>query len=336
MRFYFFLSSRLVKTILVVFVIFLSMQLLWAQNPDLVLTEEEREERLKDYNNIFPIWGKKAIEKGFDLPYPVGLNIIGLYMDQDILINNLGLSTGNNPIQPMDSIKFDNAISKVGTFNGRLDVWVFPFLNVYGLLGKGWSTTIVKIAEPVEFESELKQDGNYYGIGLTGAFGIKRNWLSVDVNWSWTELEKLNEPVRARILGLRFGRTIKLDKSKRIAFWVGAMNQKFALTSTGSVLLSEVIPPELSGKLEGYENSDWYINLKPPQQDFVDGVVQAIEDKNLSSLTVNYSLDKAASHPWNMLLGSNFDLNKHWAIRAEVGLIKRMSFFLNLNYRFEL
>lgn len=336
MNFVWLRSLRLMKVLMVVIVMLLSMQHIWAQNPDLALTQEEREERLKDYNNIFPIWGKKVIERGFDLPYPVGLNLNGLYMNQDILIGNLGLSTGDNPLQDVEFITFDNAISKITTANARLDVWLFPFLNVYGFLGKGWSTTIVKIAEPVAFESELKQVGNYYGFGLTGAIGIKRNWLSVDVNWSWTDLEKLEKPVRGRVLGLRLGRTIKLDKTKKLAFWVGAMNQKFETESNGSVLLSEVLPPDISDRFDDYENSDWYNELRPPQQGVVDEIVQAIRDKNLGSLTVNYGLDKAPAYPWNMLIGSNFEINKHWQVRAEVGLIHRTSFFINLNYRFEL
>lgn len=322
--------------LVVVFVLFLSMQTIWAQQPDLALTEEEREERLKDYNNIFPIWGKKAIEKGFDLPFPVGLNLIGLYMNQDIVISNLGLSTGDDPTQLMDFIVFDNAISKISTANARLDVWILPFLNVYGLFGKGWSTTTVKIAEPVAFETELKQAGNYYGIGFTGAFGIKKNWLSVDTNWTWTDLEKIDKPVRANVISLRWGRTLELGEKTKAAFWVGAMRQKLALTTTGSVLLSEVLPPEIGGNLEDYQNSDWYQGLPPPQQGVVDGIVQALQDKNLGSTTVNYSLDKAPAYPWNMILGGQFELNKHWQLRAEVGFIKRMSFFINLNYRFEL
>ncbi|HSE67979.1 MAG TPA: hypothetical protein VLB12_13415, partial [Gemmatimonadales bacterium] len=62
-----------------------------AQNPDLALTQEERDSVLKDYHNIFPLWGRKAVERGFDLPKPLGLNVIGLYMNQGIEITDLGL-----------------------------------------------------------------------------------------------------------------------------------------------------------------------------------------------------------------------------------------------------
>ena len=41
-----------------------------AQNPDLALSKAERDSILAHYKNRFPIWGRKAIERGFDLPYP--------------------------------------------------------------------------------------------------------------------------------------------------------------------------------------------------------------------------------------------------------------------------
>jgi hypothetical protein len=57
-----------------------------AQNPDLALTPAERDSILATYDQIFPIWGRKAIERGFLLPLPVGLNINSFYMDQGVAL----------------------------------------------------------------------------------------------------------------------------------------------------------------------------------------------------------------------------------------------------------
>ena len=100
------------------------------QNADLSLTQAQRDSILKDYDNIFPIWGRKAIERGFDLPYPVGINLNFLYMHQDITIGELGLSVNENPTQPVDFISFDKADSRISTVNSRFDLWLFPFLSV--------------------------------------------------------------------------------------------------------------------------------------------------------------------------------------------------------------
>src|SRR6476659_8495382 len=77
-----------------------------AQNPDLALSKAERDSILAHYHNRFPIWGRKAIERGFDLPYPVGLSVNGVWANQNIDIKNLSLSTGDNPVLPIEIVKF--------------------------------------------------------------------------------------------------------------------------------------------------------------------------------------------------------------------------------------
>ena len=43
-----------------------------AQNPDLILSKAQRDSILATYDNVFPIWGRKAIEKGLICPIPPG------------------------------------------------------------------------------------------------------------------------------------------------------------------------------------------------------------------------------------------------------------------------
>jgi len=125
------------KRIITIFVMFLLLVLFgnesYAQsgNPDLNLTQAERDSILKNYDSFFPIWGKKVIEKGFDLPFPYGANIIYFYMNQGINLDNFGLSFGDNPINPIDWIKFKDTKTVVNTVNARFDFWLFPFLNLY-------------------------------------------------------------------------------------------------------------------------------------------------------------------------------------------------------------
>ena len=139
-----------------------------AQNPDLILSKAERDSVLKNYHNRFPIWGRKAIERGFDLPYPAGVSVNVVYAEQDIKLSDLGLSTGSNPTVPVDFIKFGRVHAPVFTGNVRGDLWLFPFLNVYAMAGGARVTTDVTIAEPVQFNTKVDQNGQYAGFGLTG------------------------------------------------------------------------------------------------------------------------------------------------------------------------
>ena len=327
------MSVKLINMGLVLFVFWSNS--VAQQNPDLALTPAERDSILKDYDNIFPIWGKQAIAKGFDLPHSAGINLNYLYMNQDIAISDMGLSVNQNPTQPVDFITFDKADSRISTVNSRFDVWLFPFLSVYGMLGRAASQTKVKIKEPIAFESSADFTGNYYGLGFTTAIGVYQNWLSFDMNWAWTDLDKLNEPVRSRIFGIRYGRTIKLSGHKKMSFWIGTMNQKLLNTTTGTVLLSEVLPPDLGDQLADYQNSDWYLNLDPRQQAGVDVIMDKILN-NSGDNSVNYSLEKQPDQPWNFLIGGQYEPNKNWQLRSEVGFLGRFSVLLSANYRFNL
>lgn len=318
----------------------LSAGSLEAQNPDFVLTQAQRDSILKDYDNIFPIWGRKVIEKGFEMPKPFGLNVMGLGVNQGIKIDDLGLSTGSNPVVPVDFITFGDNQSKVITANVRAELWVLPFLNVYAIGGSAKANTTVEITAPVAFTTSVDQNGQYAGVGLTGAMGIKRNFAVVDINWAWTKLDKLDEPVNSRVLSLRYGRNLKLKGHKRLGLWLGAMNVKFASETKGSILLSEAIPPEtidqIRNSLENIEDAPFYQDLTPAQKAIVSQLADKLLASDGSDLTVNYQLAKAPSTKWNMLAGANLDLNRSWSLRTEVGFLKRTSLLLGLAYRMDL
>jgi hypothetical protein len=56
-----------------------------------------------------------------------------------------------------------------------------------------------------------------------------------------------------------------------------------------------------------------------------------------SNSTVQYSLEKRVKDMWNFTIGSQFQLNKHWMIRAEYGFLgSRQQFIGGLQYRFGL
>ncbi len=311
-----------------------------SQNPDMRLTQTEIDSILKNYDQIFPIWGKKVVEKGFDLPYPYGANIIYFYMTQGIDMGNFGLSFGDNPLNHAwsDVIKFKDTKTVVNTVNARFDLWLFPFLNVYGLLGKGWSSTtvhptIVLPDKEIPFTSKVDQSGIYYGFGLTGAVGIKKNWLSLDMNWTWTDLELLDEPVPARITGIRYGRTIKFKKQRKMAIWIGAMHQKFQTETRGTIFLKDALPGDVIDDIVDIPNQPGFGDLPQWQQDMILKVIDGIQNK-WEMAAINYGMDKAPESPWNMLIGVNYEHTKHWHFRVEAGVIKRYSLLLNANYRF--
>jgi len=305
-----------------------------AQEPDLTAGKAERDSLLKDYHQIFPIWGRKAIERGIHMPLPLGFNIGYYHMSQDIEISNLGVGF-NKPPQPVDFITFDRANAELSLINLRVDLWVLPFLNVYGVVGSGFGHTTVKLAEPVSFTTTADFDGANAGLGLTGVYGFKNFFTVADFNHQWGFSSLLSAPVPANIFSARLGHRFRVGeprKQQRATVWVGAMYQVLKSETNGSIKLSDILPSGTDSLFNDYQNSSWYQGLGPAQKALVDEFVQRLQG-GLDTTTVNYSLNKKTADPWNMVVGGTLDVGPHWGIRWEFGFFGRKSVMLMGNYR---
>ena len=85
---------------------------------------------------------------------------------------------------------------------------------------------------------------------------------------------------------------------------------------------------------------EWYLNLSPPQQavagEIIDRVKDHFEGRDPGNGKISYQLDKKIAGPWNVVFGSQFQFNKAWMMRVEMGAFgKRSQFLLSFNYRLE-
>lgn len=300
------------------------------------------------YDYIFPILGQKVYKAGFDIPYPIGIMANYMQMKQGILIDNmqLGLKTDNQDI-PLtnvdDFIVFGDNSNTSFTANVRPDVWVFPFLNVYGLLGYGRSETTVKLVEPVELESVVDQGIRTMGLGIMGAFGIGPVWMSVDGNWTWNKPELLDKAVNVSVLGVRIGKTFTFNQhpDRNIAIWAGGMRARMASNTVGQISLIDAMPPDVWERKDQLVDNynTWYSSLRPPVQDAVDqtplpDIIDRIDQADGSAI-IRYGMDKQVLQEWNGIFGAQYQMNKRWMIRTEWGLIgDRKSALASVNYRF--
>jgi len=300
-----------------------------------------------EYNYLFPILGQGAYSKGFDIPYPVGAMANYMWMDQRLIIDNLqlGLKTDNQdiPLTPVDFIEFGENTNTSYTFNVRPDIWVLPFLNVYGIFGYGKSHTEVNLVAPVELKSIVDQEISTVGVGVLGAAGIGPIWISVDANWTWNKPELLDKPVRVNVLGMRLGHTFvfKNKPESNIALWTGGMRIEMGAETRGEIKLIDALPQETWDRRDQIVGNywDWYNNEAGPiQKEVADEILTPIVDRLEAAdgdSIIRYGLDKSAKEEWNVLFGIQYQYNKHWMLRSEAGLIgDRKSFLLSLNYRF--
>lgn len=301
---------------------------------ELGLTQAMRDSLLEDYDNIFPIMGRKALEHGVRLPAPLGLNLNYFAASQGIAISNLGLAVNDGEwVDLSDVIKFDATTSEVENVNGRVDLWVLPFLNLYGMGGYSWAKTSVAVSAPVEFTSFAEMEGSLYGCGLTAAAGLQGFWFAFDTNWAWSDLDVLDEVVRTRVLGLRVGKNYRW-RDKSVAAWVGAMKVDLDTGTQGTVRLADVfpeLPPELGDRFQ-----EWYDGLTPPQQAVVDRIRDGLEG-GAGDTEIHYRLDKAPTEPWSMAVGAQIEFSRQWQFRTEFNFLgDRTSILTNIVYRIDL
>ena len=302
------------------------------------------------YDHTFPIFGQKVYQKGFDIPYPAGLMLNYIWMKQDILITDLSLGFTNDnqdiPSTPVDFIKFGNNSNVSNMVNFRPDLWVFPFLNVYGLFGKGTSTTDVTLVAPINLTTSVEQDITTVGFGVMGAAGIGPVFMSVDANWTWSKPKLLDEAVLVNVVGLRFGHSFvfKNKPQSNIAVWVGTMYAKLSSETSGAISLNEVIPDfsettdEIVTQYDAWKESPAYDDLTIAQKAVVtnvlDPIVDGIGNANGEGV-ISYGMNKQVKQNWNGLIGAQYQLNKRFQLRTEAGVIgNRESFLVSFNYRF--
>jgi hypothetical protein len=332
-----------------------------------------------EYPYALPLLGAKAAARGYDLPYSAGIGVNYFWQESDLIIEDLFVGFNNGPMYDLDEIvRFSDAISTANAINIRPDIWLLPFLNVYGLFSKARTSTEIFAgvylpdtanvwSEVTSFSSKAEFDATGIGFGMTPTMGLGGGWLALDMNVTWQSISALDKPVMTFVFGPRFGKSFKFrnNPQSNIAFWAGAFRLHLKSETSGSLPLSEVLPIDgLQAKVdESIENvaekqiavDEWWAGLAPVEQanpvneakyetanrvlatagETLNSIDGALNDEE--SATVQYSLNKRPKDMWNFVLGSQYQINKHFMLRAEAGFLgSRKQFIGGLQYRFGL
>lgn len=300
-----------------------------------------------DYNYTFPIYGQQVYSKGFDIPYPVGImgNFMWLQQNLDFTNMQLGILTDSLDIEltPVDFIEFGDNKNTSWSVNVRPDLWVFPFLNIYAIVGYGHSRTETVITVPISFTTVVEQNIRTAGFGVLAAFGIGPLWLSMDANFTWSKPDLLDKPVQVNIVGIRVGHTFifKNRPDRNIGVWAGAMFMSMDTETVGQIQMSEAIPEDVWDRADEIVESYnvWYEGLSVPEQKVVDAtpvpdIINKIDEADGDAI-IRYGMDKQVRQKWNGTIGFQFQFDKHWQFRSEAGIIgNRKSVLASINYRF--
>ncbi|MGR5208086.1 MULTISPECIES: hypothetical protein [Vibrio] len=247
-----------------------------------------------------PIWKEKAEELGYNLPKPFGLNLSYMSMEQGINVDSIALKGVQLGPIDLDELPLEAGVGKQATdvMTLRADVWLFPFLNLYGLVGTldGYSETTVKlkVSDHTLFETpfRLDLDGYTYGGGFVLAGGYKQLFALVDASYTQTNLNVIDGAIDAIVVSPRIGYDFN-NHGIPLRFWIGAMYQN--------------VEQELSGTLK---------------------------QAGIKGLPGRFEVKQQLTSEWNTIAGMQYQINDDWYLLGEAGFGERQSIFFSLDRRF--
>ena len=258
-----------------------------------------------------PIWGVEAEARGFQIPLPFGVGVNYYHENQPFNINDLKVAVrGRHPVSVKDFAVIDRVDTEQHSAVVRLDTWIFPFLNLYGVAGHTageMNGTIGLPGIPVlgiaaqTLPLSIGYEGPTYGGGATLAGGFKvSDWRGLtlfavaDANYTITDLDFTDERLftdtkaTALVFSTRLGLRTRISENMHGAIWAGAMYQNVS-----------------------------------------DQLVGRSADSSFAFLVV-----QGPVAPWNTVIGARLEMGRHFDCMIEGGVGTRTSILGGLTFRF--
>ncbi|KMJ44376.1 hypothetical protein AB204_14590 [Xenorhabdus khoisanae] len=284
----------------------------------------------KSESRILPIWGDAARAKGYDLPEPFGASYGYMNMRQDIVVDSIKFEFTNPAyaaLKNLITINTGDTREKSESHMLKLDSWVLPFLNVYGLYGKTKGTSQTSLegiyindgSDDIQNQLDngavpfvLDFKGNTYGAGFTLAGGYNQFFAVLDTNYTRTNFDILDGDISALVISPRLGYEFVFNPlfegqgNTKVQLWAGAMYQDITQRFKGDVSKLNKLPSQISGWL---------------------GLIAAQSD-------IKFDVEQHLAHKWNNTVGARVEITRNFNILSEVGFGNRNSFFISGEFRF--
>jgi len=228
-----------------------------------------------------------------ELPRPWGISLDFYHMKQDYGIKNLDFSLPGAIIDDPSKIGVKNNLDY---YDFKVDVWLLPFLNVFGTVGKVDATTTVDFSGveitglpvPIQLgELPVEYDGTVWGAGFTLVYGTESWFTSATTTFT-----------RSSISGDFKSTVDSFSIQPRVGFirngwlgWVGGMYLDVDESHSGIFELP-------------------FIGAVP------------------------FAVDLETSNKWNYAIGSAYYFSDKANMTIELGFGKREYTLVNVNYRF--
>ncbi|TPH12152.1 hypothetical protein [Litorilituus lipolyticus] len=287
------------------------------------------------WSDFLPILGKEAREQGYLLPLPFGISLVGLTQKQPFEVSKIGLAFDGQEDSNLNDfigevVEAKNLEVSDSTLNLRLDAWILPFWNVYGLVGR----TKGKAELELDFELPIPTP-LLIAAGIGNGLNAKR-CESVELPYTGPAPGSCLLSSRGIDTTLHFEGTV-LGYGTTIAGGYGDFFGMFDMNYTEADINIAIDKSKQTvysarlgwnGKIGLFQGQIWVGAMK-----------QDIEQTlNLPVPTTDIAvvIDQHVSSPYNYLIGAQWNITEEWAVIAETNFAfsDRQQFMMQLGYRF--
>ena len=253
-----------------------------------------------EYPYFLPLLGQKAIDAGEEIPLPLGISVAYYGVQRDIDVASVSASLNDNPLQSVDQYVSFDVRTEVQSATMRLDAWLFPFLNVYGLFGGIDNTSDIRADVSIGGTNyNIRADGSFSGLttgfGVALAAGYADFFMTLDANQIYSELgDAFDTRFSGQIYTARAG-------------W--------------------------KGKVEGHNTRIW---LGATYWDTEREMTGSIDTGGVLVEKINFQVVQKPVNPGNMSIGFNYEITKKVNIVADYGFNfdDAQLLLVSLGYRF--
>ncbi len=290
------------------------------KNPINVRSKQVQRPPVNPIFNGLPLFKKIFKSQRGDATYPFGAGITSFYYKQKYFASALWLTsvspiTGDTIHAWADTL-IQNTHANESQLYARPNLWLFPFLNVYGIIGYSSGVVSPNLIAPkiivdfpglgeqtidttIKIMDKLPYNGPLYGGGVTLAMGFRHFFFSADYHYTVIIPENIETRFTLHTFTPKAGMIFTFSKME-IDFWLGAMYFSNKQTMHGEV------------------------NVK----DFSETLAKVIGDK------ADYTGNIDPVHTWNFLAGALVEISSRHRLLIEGGFVHRTQVKIGYEFRF--
>lgn len=282
-----------------------------AKSVDLQVPDDQADAKpAKHWDRALPFFAQRVIDRGYDLPNPYDVGYSYFNGTQRYQMSNLMVGANGNGLRSADFVQFDQSRIRSQSNQFQLGAWLFPFMNVYGIVGNvrgggdigisfssltaleqffginigcGGRRPGPDCAKPIRLPTQqASYSGTTYGAGFTlvGTYG--NVFFSLPVTYTVSNISMSDSSIQSWNIAPRIGWNFHLSGFGILTPYIGATWFRTHATITGHF----DIPIDAAG-----------------------GQTQRLD----------YRIDESVVGAWSGMVGVSWAASKRFGLLAEVG-----------------